>query len=378
MKPLIALLITVSCIGYSAAAQPYTGTRSTVTESEIHPAGFSPYLGLGSGYTQYDREIDVEGVPSALKILGSYYTESKQYVFDLGLGMMTQRFSQRAAPKRSITDTSMEVAARYRWADINWQAGIVETTFFNEGRYYSANQADAQFAGVQVLKDLSLTKDIAARLGGRIMTDLNVNNRAVNMAMIDIQLGWKTSAEKNIAETAPAPAPAPVAAQPEEAKAVVTTPPTPPAVERRVIFPEPYEKLSERAHRELINTNTLAEFDVNSAKVASIAEKDIAKLAAILTKNSELFSKVEVIGHADKTGSDEKNLVLSKDRAQAVANILLKNGISDANIVISAEGSQDSADQSRLKAPVKNHRRVELKFIDVKDFAKLEQLINSL
>jgi outer membrane protein OmpA-like peptidoglycan-associated protein len=352
-----------------------TVSRSSITEAKVEPSGFTPYLGIGGGYTQYHKDIHVEGLPSSLKFLGSYYTENKNYVFDVGVGVMNQTFSQRSALKRTIADTTLEIAARYRWATSNWEAGLVEATFFNEGKYYSANQADAQFAGLQVLKGFNLTKHILARAGGRIMTDLNVNERAVNMAMIDLQLGWAANKGDTLAIATPS----------KTVTATETTtvvfPPTaeaatrPASTERRVVFPQPYEKLSERTYRELMNTNTLAQFDVNSAKLSNLTQKDIAKLSAILAKNSDLFEKVEIVGHADSSGTDEHNMELSKKRAEAVANVFMANGLNADHLVITGEGSSS---QSNLQSQTPNKRRVEIRFIDVKDFSKLEKLIQAL
>ena len=50
---------------------------------------------------------------------------------------------------------------------------------------------------------------------------------------------------------------------------------------------------------------------------------------------------VKVIGHADFAGEADKNLVLSKARANAVKNYLVKKGINKDRIFITFEGESD-------------------------------------
>jgi OOP family OmpA-OmpF porin len=58
------------------------------------------------------------------------------------------------------------------------------------GFEYGANQGDAQFLGVQVLREFSLGDRFMGRVGARAMTCINVADNAVNMALIEFQLGW--------------------------------------------------------------------------------------------------------------------------------------------------------------------------------------------
>lgn len=339
-------------MSFAVDKQNISEAQSSLTELNRQSTGFIPYLGAELGYTSHHPDIDVEGMPSSLKILGSYYTFNNEYVFDLGLGIMNQQFSQFDVHQNSISGTAFEIAARYRWADIGLQLGILETTFFNQGIHYNSNQADIQLAGLQLLKEWNISNNVSARWGGRFLKATNVNIEPVNMAMLELQLNWQIKDEK------PANLP-------------THYPPT----RSEIIYPNSAEKLSQRSRQELLKDNNLAYFTINSSALSFSNLRELAKLARVLKKNSDLFEKIELVGHADKVGSTDRNIKLSKERAQNVAKIFLDNGFKTEYLMISGEGSKLLEDQNLR---TKNNRRVEIKFIGIKDKTKLEELIHSL
>jgi outer membrane protein OmpA-like peptidoglycan-associated protein len=62
---------------------------------------------------------------------------------------------------------------------------------------------------------------------------------------------------------------------------------------------------------------------------------------------------IEVVGHADSTGTHETNLRISQERARAVALLLVEAGVSASRIEIVARGDQDPSSDG-------NDRRVEI------------------
>ena len=71
-----------------------------------------------------------------------------------------------------------------------------------------------------------------------------------------------------------------------------------------------------------IITTLRLNFDFNKAKVKKIYYPEIEKLAQTLKANPNL--KIEIDGYTDNVGSEKYNLELSKKRAQAVKDILVK------------------------------------------------------
>ena len=75
-------------------------------------------------------------------------------------------------------------------------------------------------------------------------------------------------------------------------------------------------------------------FDTNKA---IIKDSEVASLKDSLTKINEVLHKMEgkglgpitlfIAGHTDTRGSDEKNMILSRNRAQAIADWFLKQGV---------------------------------------------------
>lgn len=85
------------------------------------------------------------------------------------------------------------------------------------------------------------------------------------------------------------------------------------------------------------------------------------KLAGIFKEYPNTNILVE--GHTDSTGSDAYNLTLSKNRAQAVTNFLVNEGISSGRINTKWYGeSQPKYDNSTVEGRAKN-RRVELAIV---------------
>lgn len=188
------ILILVGLIGSGAWAQYYDAgssrTSQTMRTGPNSPQmGWAGYLGANAGYTGHNPNLDVEGAPTSLKIIGSYVLPEASGVFDLGYGVQSQTFSQKSAADSQISTGVMEVAARYQFEN-RWQLGGVYNQFFNKGQSYGANQADAEFGGIQVLREFSFGDNYLGRVGARAMTSLNVTNETVSMGMIDFQMGW--------------------------------------------------------------------------------------------------------------------------------------------------------------------------------------------
>jgi OmpA-OmpF porin, OOP family len=84
-------------------------------------------------------------------------------------------------------------------------------------------------------------------------------------------------------------------------------------------------------------------------------------LAAFLKENPKV--KVEIGGHTDDVGNDADNQLLSQNRAEAVANYLISNGITAARIAFKGYGeSQPIAPNTSAVGRLQN-RRVECKVI---------------
>jgi outer membrane protein OmpA-like peptidoglycan-associated protein len=86
-------------------------------------------------------------------------------------------------------------------------------------------------------------------------------------------------------------------------------------------------------------------FRTGSAEITADIAHQIQVLAQAVSKSPEL--KVRVDGYADPRGTIDTNLKLSQERANAVRDLLLASGVSDAALEVNAYGkSQSTAEDS--------------------------------
>ncbi|SMH50071.1 Outer membrane protein OmpA [Maritimibacter sp. HL-12] len=104
-------------------------------------------------------------------------------------------------------------------------------------------------------------------------------------------------------------------------------------------------------------------FATDSAELTGSLRSDLGVLAQHLNKYED--SNVQVVGHTDNTGSANYNLNLSRQRAAAVANTLIGNGVSSSRITATGRG-EDQPVASNLTAEGRaQNRRVEVVIVPV-------------
>lgn len=127
--------------------------------------------------------------------------------------------------------------------------------------------------------------------------------------------------------------------------------------------------------------NARKEFDESEAEVFQQGDKLVVRLksmafasgrADLPGESLNLLAKVKdvaqslnpsavmVEGHTDSTGSEEKNMSLSEDRARIVANYLEKNGLSEAKIESVGLGFKKPVATNKSKAGRAQNRRVDV------------------
>ena len=84
------------------------------------------------------------------------------------------------------------------------------------------------------------------------------------------------------------------------------------------------------------------------------------KIAAILIKTQV---RVEVKGHTDNVGSEEVNMKLSKERAKAVVNYLVRKGVGKDKISYSYYGMSEPLTTNDTEEGRTMNRRVEFEIL---------------
>nr|WP_295903425.1 OmpA family protein [uncultured Bdellovibrio sp.] len=383
MKTLI--LVALISVGSLASANQQTPTTSALEfsreEAERAPEGLVPFIALGGGYTGYENVSSAEGTPATLKLLGSYYFPASHFVMDLGYGVNNQQFTQSrdTTLDTSRTGGALELAARYRW-DSKWQAGIVANQFYEQGKALSADQGDAHFVGLQVLREFNMTPSWLARLGVRAMSLTNNTDGLVPMYLVDLQIGWNPGAYRtSVRQTAANENPVQrepqnvtnvdeeSATSEEMANEEVSTPPSRPVAEV-----QPQSALRDVALSSVLGSGSEIQFNTAKASVSTEDQEKLSKVAKALADNRDLFEKVEIHGYADASGSPAINQRISQQRADSVRNIMRQNGLRSSDVIAKGMGSEDS---TGVQA---SDRRAELVFTGVKDEAKLREVLSQI
>ena len=99
-------------------------------------------------------------------------------------------------------------------------------------------------------------------------------------------------------------------------------------------------------------------FDVDSAAVEPAVQPDLRAVAQNLIEYPE--STVTVFGHTDDTGSSAYNQDLSERRAQAVAGVLVRDGVAPSRVQATGLGETQPVASNATPDGRQQNRRVEV------------------
>ena len=99
-------------------------------------------------------------------------------------------------------------------------------------------------------------------------------------------------------------------------------------------------------------------FDSGKATLNPGAREKLAKISGIILAHRGL--KLEIEGHTDNVGSDELNQKLSEQRAKAVGDFLIKEGVVAASLSVRGLGKTSPVAANTTAAGRQQNRRVEM------------------
>ena len=99
-------------------------------------------------------------------------------------------------------------------------------------------------------------------------------------------------------------------------------------------------------------------FDTGKSDLKENARKSLQEMAAIMKKYPE--NVLAVNGYTDNVGTDQFNEHLSDERAQAVKNALVANGLPASTISVEGKGESNPVADNSSPAGRKKNRRVEI------------------
>ncbi len=98
-------------------------------------------------------------------------------------------------------------------------------------------------------------------------------------------------------------------------------------------------------------------FDQSSYILRPEAHGQLNRLASILTQNGAI--KIEIVGHTDNVGDPRLNQILSEQRAKVIANYLVNQGVTEANITHRGEGQTKPIAPNDTEENRQRNRRVQ-------------------
>jgi outer membrane protein OmpA-like peptidoglycan-associated protein/tetratricopeptide (TPR) repeat protein len=102
-------------------------------------------------------------------------------------------------------------------------------------------------------------------------------------------------------------------------------------------------------------------FDTNRFDIKDESKPELQKLIDFLSLNTTV--RIEISGHTDNVGNDQLNQTLSENRAKAVYQYLIANGISASRLVYKGYGKTQPIASNNSEEDRSRNRRTEFKII---------------
>ncbi|MFA6196063.1 MAG: OmpA family protein [Sulfurimonas sp.] len=207
------------------------------------------------------------------------------------------------------------------------------------GEHYSGNE-DSRFLDAGLGAKIPFTDALALKLEAVYMMKCNdhrFDNNAAVLAGLNFAFG---GVEQKAAPVVAAPAP------------VVKAP--------VVVAPAPVKKVEVKAEKVNLHIN----FETDSAKIDNASVPRVEKFSTFLKKSPEY--KAQIIGHTDSTASDAHNDKLSNNRANAVKDMIIKNGVAADRVSAVGKGEKEPVANNKTKEGRAENRRIEAQLIETK------------
>ena len=102
-------------------------------------------------------------------------------------------------------------------------------------------------------------------------------------------------------------------------------------------------------------------FDTNKFELKTQSQAELDKLIGLLNDNPTL--KIQIGGHTDNIGKPSENLILSDNRAKAVVNYLVSNGIASSHLTFKGYGETAPVADNNTEEGRAVNRRTEMKVV---------------
>ena len=297
----------------------------------------SRWWGIGLDLGNVDKSnidlspsLDAEKSGTAFGIYGFYSSYAKRYVYDIGLGFRSDQM-KKSGTSVYTSAASFKASYRYRLTH-QWSLGpellylVGDDVSFSDTTDSSlvSKESSSTFLGLSLMYDLyqkNQKKNNITRLGFRYFQDISIDQRKVSYLQLVFEYTW------------------------------------PPRRAQKILGVEKAAALSVN----LDNANL--GFVTGSSELTKKSTESLDRLANLLLSQNDVWEFLDIEGHTDKTGENDKNKQLSWDRAESVKQYLVSKGVSENKLDIAGYGSDKPLlDEESVQAYKKN-RRVELKVV---------------
>lgn len=310
-------------------------------------------LGWGTVSPYASPEGDRNGLDFDLKALGSVYFK-KKWIFDLGGGWnWAQRTGEninggfaRVITKGAFIETSLRYGS---WT--GWQFGPVLKSIqvadvgLGNGQLIDSQGQKAMMAGLQVYYEWPESR-YRMRVGARALTDLNIDTRTVNIFQVGFEIGWPLKRDQIATRYARRPG----------------------------IHVVQKDRALKRV-RMVLDARRI-EFDYDQASLRPEAVERLSRLGKFLVKSHDNWEFMRITGHTDERGSVEYNQKLSENRAAAVKNALIQEGVAREKLDSKGLSEHHPIDPSHNELAWQKNRRVEFEFTGVQDLDLIVDGVN--
>jgi len=134
--------------------------------------------------------------------------------------------------------------------------------------------------------------------------------------------------------------------------------------ERKASFNEELEAAisSEEATDKILQFDYV-KFETGSAQLTSTSKYELDFLVEAMKKYPEM--RIELAGHTDNTGDSEANMALSENRARAVYNYLVNQGINESRLSAAGYGDTRPLEDNTTEEGREVNRRTEFRILSV-------------
>ncbi len=122
---------------------------------------------------------------------------------------------------------------------------------------------------------------------------------------------------------------------------------------------QPIKTAKETSRKPIVLKNVF--FESGSADLKPESLTELNRLKGLMEENASL--KIRINGHTDNVGSEEDNLQLSNDRAKAVTDYLIENGIESNRLEYKGFGEQIPIDTNESPEGRQRNRRTEFEVV---------------